>query len=100
MAFKPGKSGNPQGRPQGALNQTTRAGQELLDGEARNLPGGVHRTCEARQSHCPEVVPGKTYSSAPGTALEPIITQGGGDGGPGRGDVSPPGLFVIFGSIF
>jgi hypothetical protein len=41
MAFKPGKSGNPQGRLKGALNQTTRAGQELLDGEARNLPGGA-----------------------------------------------------------
>jgi len=37
MAFKPGKSGNPQGRPKGALNQTTRAAQELLDGEAPEL---------------------------------------------------------------
>jgi hypothetical protein len=33
--FKPGQSGNPKGKPKGALNQTTRAAQELLDGEAQ-----------------------------------------------------------------
>jgi len=37
MAFSPGKSGNPQGRPKGALNQTTRAALELLDGKAQAL---------------------------------------------------------------
>jgi hypothetical protein len=37
MVFKPGNSGNPQGRPKGALNQTTRAAQELLDGKAQAL---------------------------------------------------------------
>jgi len=35
--FKPGKSGNPGGKPKGALNQTTRSAQELLDGEAQAL---------------------------------------------------------------
>jgi hypothetical protein len=35
--FKPGKSGNPSGKPRGALNQTTRTAQELLDGEAQAL---------------------------------------------------------------
>jgi Family of unknown function (DUF5681) len=35
--FKPGKSGNPGGKPRGALNQTTRAAQELLDGKAQAL---------------------------------------------------------------
>jgi Family of unknown function (DUF5681) len=35
--FKPGKSGNPGGKPKGALNQTTRAALELLDGNAQVL---------------------------------------------------------------
>jgi hypothetical protein len=35
--FKPGQSGNPKGKPKGALNLTTRAAQELLDGEAQAL---------------------------------------------------------------
>jgi hypothetical protein len=35
--FKPGQSGNPRGKPKGALNQTTMAAQELLDGEAQAL---------------------------------------------------------------
>jgi hypothetical protein len=35
--FKTGQSGNPKGKPKGALNQTTRAAQELLDGKAQAL---------------------------------------------------------------
>ena len=35
--FQKGKSGNPSGRPKGALNKTTKAVQLLLDGEAENL---------------------------------------------------------------
>src|SRR3974390_758636 len=35
--FKPGKSGNPSGRPKGALNKTTLATQALIDGEAAVL---------------------------------------------------------------
>jgi hypothetical protein len=35
--FKPGQSGNPGGKPKGALNQATRVAQELLDGEAQAL---------------------------------------------------------------
>src|SRR5436309_657522 len=35
--FKPGKSGNPRGRPKGALNKTTMLAKELLDGEAEQL---------------------------------------------------------------
>jgi hypothetical protein len=31
--FKPGKSGNPCGKPRGALNQTTRAALEVLGGD-------------------------------------------------------------------
>jgi hypothetical protein len=35
--FKPGQSGNPEGRPPGALNKSTMAAQTLLDGEAEAL---------------------------------------------------------------
>ena len=37
MPFKPGKSGNPQGRPKGARNKTTVATEQLLDGEAEAI---------------------------------------------------------------
>ena len=35
--LKPGQSGNPEGRPKGALNKSTMAAQALLDGEAEAL---------------------------------------------------------------
>lgn len=35
--FKPGKSGNPSGRPKGARNKTTIAIEALLEGEAEEL---------------------------------------------------------------
>lgn len=35
--WKPGQSGNPNGRPRGSLNKTTVAVQELLKGEAEKL---------------------------------------------------------------
>jgi hypothetical protein len=37
MTFKPGQSGNPNGRPKGARNRATVAAEQLLDGEASNL---------------------------------------------------------------
>ena len=37
MTFKPGQSGNPDGRPKGARNRATLAAEQLLDGEADAL---------------------------------------------------------------
>ncbi len=37
MTFKPGQSGNPDGRPKGARNRATVAAERLLDGEADAL---------------------------------------------------------------
>jgi hypothetical protein len=37
MVFKKGKSGNPAGKPKGALNRAPRVAQELLDGEVEAL---------------------------------------------------------------
>ncbi len=45
--FKAGQSGNPGGKPKGALNQTTRATQELLDGEAQALTRKVVELAKA-----------------------------------------------------
>ena len=39
--FKPGQSGNPKGRPKGALNKTTRAAMVLLENEAEDLTRAV-----------------------------------------------------------
>ena len=36
-AWKPGQSGNPNGRPKGSLNATTRMVQALLDGDAEEI---------------------------------------------------------------
>jgi hypothetical protein len=36
-AWKPGQSGNPNGRPKGSLNATTRMVQALLDGDAESI---------------------------------------------------------------
>jgi hypothetical protein len=49
--FKPGKSGNPNGRPQGSRNKTTLAMQELFDGEAE----AITRVCidKAKQGDGP-----------------------------------------------
>lgn len=35
--FKPGESGNPQGKPKGTLHKATRAAQALLSGETQAL---------------------------------------------------------------
>jgi hypothetical protein len=35
--FKAGQSGNPKGKPKGALNKATMAAQKLLDGEAQTI---------------------------------------------------------------
>ncbi len=37
MPFKKGRSGNPNGKPRGALNKTTIIAQSLLEGEAEAL---------------------------------------------------------------
>jgi hypothetical protein len=37
MTFQPGQSGNPNGRPHGSRNKTTRAIEALLDGEAESI---------------------------------------------------------------
>jgi len=37
MTFKPGQSGNPNGRPKGSRNRATMAAERLLDGEADAL---------------------------------------------------------------
>jgi hypothetical protein len=37
MVFKPGKSGNPSGKPKGARNKTTLAMEKLLDDDAATI---------------------------------------------------------------
>lgn len=39
--FAPGESGNPAGRPKGALNKATLAAQALFDGDAEALSGDL-----------------------------------------------------------
>ncbi|MGA7038514.1 MAG: DUF5681 domain-containing protein [Pseudolabrys sp.] len=39
MVFKPGKSGNPSGKPKGARNKTTVTMEKLLDDDAATKTG-------------------------------------------------------------
>lgn len=40
--FKPGESGNPEGRPKGATNKTTLALREMMEADADALPVPVY----------------------------------------------------------
>jgi hypothetical protein len=42
VPFKPGHSGNPNGRPKGVRNKTTLAVEALLDGEAEAITRKSH----------------------------------------------------------
>jgi hypothetical protein len=45
--FKPGQSGNPNGRPKGALNKASRAIRALMEGEAEELGRvAIHKALE------------------------------------------------------
>jgi len=37
MTFKPGKSGNPKGKPKGTLHKATRAALEILEGDLKAI---------------------------------------------------------------
>ena len=53
MAFKKGKSGNPDGKPKGSRNKTTLAMEALLDGEADALTRkAIEMALAATQSLC------------------------------------------------
>jgi len=52
--FKTGQSGNPGGRPKGALNKATLATQALLDGEAEAL---TRKVCKWQPKNDPSRQP-------------------------------------------
>ncbi|MGC2072728.1 MAG: DUF5681 domain-containing protein [Pseudolabrys sp.] len=67
MVFKPGKSGNPSGKPKGARNKTTVAMEKLRRGY-HNKQG--NRTSEKRRPDRAAAVPGANNSSAQGSPGE------------------------------
>lgn len=98
--FKPGQSGNPDGRPKGSRNKTTLAVEELLDGEAEALTrkaiekakGGdtvalrlcLDRICPARRDrHIEFELPKMEAAKDAATAAAAIV------GAVARGEITP-----------
>ncbi len=103
-AFPKGKSGNPKGRPKGALNKATLAVQSLLDGEAEGLTrkavelalqGDITalRLCldriapPKRESHVSvELPPIKSAADLPAAVAALLAAVAGGQITPGEGE--------------
>ena len=66
--FKSGQSGNPGGRPKGALNKATLASQALLDGEAEALTRKVVELAKEWQPDGAAPLSGKTLAPSEGPA--------------------------------
>ena len=66
--FKSGQSGNPGGRPKGALNKATLASQALLDGEAEALTRKVVELAKEWQPGGAAAVSGKALAPPEGPA--------------------------------
>lgn len=70
--WKPGQSGNPAGRPKGALNATTRVVQALLDGDAEEI---VRKAIEMAKSGDGPVLRAVLERIAPARKDNPVAIE-------------------------
>ena len=69
MVFKPGKSGNPYGKPKGARNKTTVAMEKLLDDDAATITSKAIKLAKKRPDRA-AAVSGANNSSVQGSPGE------------------------------
>ena len=110
QGFKPGKSGNPKGRPQGSRNKATLAIEALLDGQAealtqkaveKALDGDMQalklcleRLCPPRKSRLIQIELPEVE-----TALDVTTAQGLVIAAMARGDITPEDASTIAGIL-
>lgn len=69
-AWKPGESGNPRGKPKGAINRTTRLALELFEGGIKNIAEVVIKQAQGGDLTAARLVLDKLVPNARERAVE------------------------------
>ena len=69
-AWKPGESGNPRGKPKGAINKTTRLALALFEGDIQNIAGVVIQQAKSGDLTAARLVLDKLVPNARERAVE------------------------------
>ena len=63
MHFQKGQSGNPAGRPRGALNRATLLAQELLSARVESIAGNLEKMPPKSTYFYPKLLSGLVFNS-------------------------------------